>query len=458
MSLPVEEVRVTALKPAIAGSGERPGFFVQAGTVGLFVEVDPASLAPTPRIGDRVSFTVTQLVNFANQRKATAIMSWSRFDNASIVALARPLAGVNLGLPSVRTQYESTLVSFSASVNSWSDGGGYGDVTFLDAGFVSLRMPVTLNDSEDLRAGCSVTATASPLVLNATPQVYVWDAGPLVGTTCPPPDFVSVVADAGTALVSFSRYLDPATVAGPWFSLRDLNGSSAMPFVGTAFPIARERVMLSGAGLVTGTEYELTSAVRDTRGSPMAPMSKISFTAGGCRGGALVISAVSFGPGPEWVEVHNRSRAPVSLSGVSLMVFESGFPSIESLSGLGTLNAGQFALIRFSSTWGGGLPSEDTYRPGISLSASTGGVMLTNNGSASCSVAGILDAVAWGSPSSGACSETNPLTNVTGFPIVARRDTTRGCRDSNNNVNDFLPTSMFMARNKQSPAVSCLCP
>lgn len=380
-------------------------------------------------------------------------------DNGSIVALARPLFGVNLAQPSVREQYESTLVSFTASVGSWSaDGGGYGDVSLSDAGVaLSLRMPVTLNDTEDLRSGCVVRPTASPLVLNATPQVYVWDAGPLVGTTCPPPDFVSVVADAGTALVTFSRYLDPTMVAAPWFSLRDLNGSSVVPFVGTAFPIARERVMLSGAGLVTGAEYELTSVVRDTRGSVMAPMSKISFTAGGCRGGALVISAVSFGPGPEWVELHNRSKAPVSLVGVSLIVFESGFPTIESLSGLGTLNAGQFALIRFSSTWGGGLPSEDTFRPGISLSPSTGGVLLTNNGSSSC-LASFLDAVAWGSPSSGACSEASPLTNVSGVSIVARRDTTRGCRDSNNNPNDFLPTSLFMARNKQSQAVTCLCP
>ena len=48
------------------------------------------------------------------------------------------------------------------------------------------------------------------------------------------------------------------------------------------------------------------------------------------------------------------------------------------------------------------------------------------------------------------------ISNVNTF--VARRDTTRGCRDSNNNLTDFLQTSTFTPRNKQATAVSCLCP
>ncbi|MBL8937943.1 MAG: hypothetical protein JNM69_25495 [Archangium sp.] len=460
VSLPVQSVRVTALKPTIGGSSERPGFFVQAGTVGLFVEVDPASLTPAPRIGDRVSFTVTQVSRFVNQRKATAIASWSVFDNAPIAGLARPLAGVDLGQPSIRAEYESTIVSFVASVGSWSaDGGGYGDVSLVDAGAaLSVRMPVAINDSQDLRSGCVVRPSISPLVLNATPQVYVWDAGALAGTTCPPPAFVSVVADAGSALVTFSRYLDPSSVAGSFFSLRDLNGSSVVQFVGTVSPVGRERVMLSGAGLTNGVEYELSSTVRDTRGSLMLPSSRISFTGGGCRGGAVVISAVSFGPGPEWVELHNRSNLPVSMFGMTLTLFDSGFPSTESLNGLGTLNAGQFALIRFSATWSGTLPGDDLYRPGVSLSSSTGGVALSMSGSGSnCALGGILDAVAWGTPSS-ACFETSAVNSVAGNSMLVRRDVTRGCRDSNNNQVDFEPTSFFTARNKQSPAVICLCP
>lgn len=462
VSLPVQDVRVTALKPVISGSGERPGFFVQAGTVGLFVEVDPASLAPTPRIGDRVSFTVTQTVRNVNQRKASAITSWSVADNASIASLARPLVGVDLGQAAIRTDYESTLVTLTASVGRWSaDGGGYGDVSLPDAGVpISLRMPVTLNDTQDLRSGCTVTATASPLVLNATPQVYVWDAGPLVGTFCPPPEFVSVAADAGTALVTFSRYLDPATVGGPWFTLRDLNGPMMVPFVGTAFPIDRERVMLSGAGLTNGVEYELTSVVRDTRGSVMVPMSKITFTGGGCRGGALVISSVSFGlSGPQWVELHNRSSGPVSLSQHGLVLFDQTGPSYESLSALGTLNAGQFLLMRLSAVWSF-LPLEDTYRQGTSFSPTTGGVMLLSSGAnQTCGNQLVLDSVAWGTSASNACSEAIALgTIVNGNTVIARRDLTRGCRDSNNNLNDFLQASTFTPRNKQTTAVSCLCP
>jgi hypothetical protein len=40
-----------------------------------------------------------------------------------------------------------------------------------------------------------------------------------------------------------------------------------------------------------------------------------------------------------------------------------------------------------------------------------------------------------------------------------RRDTSRGCRDSNNNPNDFVQTTTaFVPRNKQSAPVTCLCP
>ena len=83
--------------------------------------------------------------------------------------------------------------------------------------------------------------------------------------------------------------------------------------------------------------------------------------------------------------------------------------------------------------------------------------MLSASGGGSNCLTTMLDAVAWGAPSN-ACFETTPITNIAGNSIIARRDLSRGCRDSNNNQVDFLPTSSFTARNKQSTPVTCLCP
>lgn len=456
VSLPVQDVRVTAVKPTIAGSNERPGFFVQAGTVGLFVEVDPASVAPPPRIGDRVSFTVTQVVRSGNQRKASAIGSWLLFENAPIGPLVRSLTGVDLSMPTTRTQYESTVVSFSSAVQSWSTDGGYGNVA-LGASAYSLRMPVSLNDTQDLRSGCSVTATASPLVLNFTPQVYVWDAGSLVGTTCPPPQFLSVTPDAGTALLTFSRYLDPTSVMASSFMLRDLNGPAMTPFSGTVSLVDRERVMLSsGSSFTAGTEYELMANVRDTRGAPLALPNKLSFVAGGCRGGDVIISAVSFGLGSQWVELHNRSSAAVNMNNRNLVLFEQNRPNNESLSGLGSLQAGQFALVRLSGLLG--VPY-DLNLGSIMLEQNSGGVAVfaTGSGTSCLNNPALLDAVSWGTNSSNACTESGSIVNA-GGSVLVRRDLTRGCRDSNNNQADFVVSNFYNPRNRNAQAVTCLCP
>src|SRR5206468_422230 len=63
--MPVSGVTVTYLKPAIAGAAapDVAGFFVQAdattnttGSASIFVAVDPTTLTPSPKVGDRVSF------------------------------------------------------------------------------------------------------------------------------------------------------------------------------------------------------------------------------------------------------------------------------------------------------------------------------------------------------------------------------------------------------------------
>ena len=65
-SLPVAGAVITYLRPTVGADGA--GFFVQAEQAGpaLFIAVDPGSLNPVAQVGDRVSFTVTQMATQAS--------------------------------------------------------------------------------------------------------------------------------------------------------------------------------------------------------------------------------------------------------------------------------------------------------------------------------------------------------------------------------------------------------
>src|SRR5581483_5110748 len=78
VSLPVDGVLVTYLKPLVAdaGASDPPGFFVQSSAMGpaLFVAVDATSVPGGPlAVGDSVTFVVTGLTRNGGVRTATAI-------------------------------------------------------------------------------------------------------------------------------------------------------------------------------------------------------------------------------------------------------------------------------------------------------------------------------------------------------------------------------------------------
>src|SRR5262249_46390307 len=73
LDLPLSDVVVTYLHPLI---GTDPaGFFVQehAGGPAVFIAVDPATLAPAPVVGDRVSFTVTGVTKIGGLHAVNAL-------------------------------------------------------------------------------------------------------------------------------------------------------------------------------------------------------------------------------------------------------------------------------------------------------------------------------------------------------------------------------------------------
>jgi hypothetical protein len=430
------------------------GFFVQAGTVGLFVEANPATLNPPAQPGDVVSFIVTRVGVTGSVRKALSITGWSRSaTGGSLLALTRPVNGIDFGAPAMQSLYENSLVSLTGSVLGWNGDGGtaYGEVQLVGTS-TTVRLPQAMNDTEDFRAGCTIAVSAGPLWLGGdggTGQVHTWDAGRLAGSVCPPPVLLTTSADAGTtsgAALSFSRALSWPTVS-PALSLVSL--STGLPSVVVPTQLGRERFAING--LVSADEYQLSIAptLTDTRGRRFDG-GVLEFTAGGCTGEALVISA--FTPvtaNGEFVELHNRSAQAMSLSTTSLSV--NG--TLASLASLGTLAPGQFALVRLASTVG--VPAADLTL--TSNPAGGGGFLALTTGPIGSCTSATGDRVAWGNTTAG-CAEGTALPGLTGAPPRYRRDVSRGCVDGNSNGTDFVSTTTMTPRNKSSPPVICTCP
>lgn len=218
-SLPLREVYVTYLKPAV---GLDPaGFFVQAEASGpaLFVAVT-ASVA----VGDELSLRVTRMATQDAQRRATEIaeliVTSRGFD---VSALSQDLSGASDVVSRVGA-YESELVVVSATIAQAPTFGGTGhtgmDITTDgiqgEANF-ELRIPQALQDQLGLERGCEVTVAHTPLWrFNAKAQVSAWRREDFAGILCTPTELLSAAAPSSSEVVlTFSRALDPDSLVDP---------------------------------------------------------------------------------------------------------------------------------------------------------------------------------------------------------------------------------------------------
>ena len=159
----------------------------------------------------------------------------------------------------------------------------------------------------------------------------------------------------------------------------------------------------------------------------------------------------------DFVELHNRTDAPVSLAGHSLQYGSAtGTGSWQVVPLTGTVPAGGYYLVGFAATDGGvALPPVDQ-ASGINLAASSGKVALVASTAAlvgACPLGGaVLDAVGYGSAN---CSELRPAPAGSTAKGVLRADLL-GCVDTNDNGADFV-SDAFAPLTTASPPRFCTC-
>lgn len=295
---------VTYLKPAIpnpapAGSSDVVGFFLQAEPEGpaMFVSVDPATLTPALKVGDRVSLTVGRSTILSRSTPTTAGGLKAASDVASVTVLSsgHPVknlsdatpAGLAVNRSTVVTDlqanvgnYESELVSISGSLATSPASSGVEHVAFninaTGAGVTQLRVAAVLAQQLDLAQTCTFTLKAGPVWRfnnNAQPSAYFREDFSAI--SCPAPKLVSAFASSLTQVrVTFDRAIDAASItnAGEQFTLTGgLTAQSAT--------VSGRDVLVTTSAQTAGTEYSVSVAatVKDTLGAAVTTPNTATF-------------------------------------------------------------------------------------------------------------------------------------------------------------------------------------
>jgi hypothetical protein len=274
----IDYALVTYTKPntgATTGTSSDPaGFFLQSEKNGpaVFVAVDPTTLSPAPKVGDRVRLRATE--------KATvnSLVRISKLDTFTVHASGESVEFLvndvsNVDLVANLNNYESELISVSGTVASTfaAAGAGHESASFVTMGNptintnLRLRLTTAVKDAFEVTPDCSVTTVAPLWRRSAEAQPSAWAAGDLTALSCPGPKVTSALAASSTrVVVSFDRKLDPASVLtdGSQFTLD--NG-----LVASAATVTDRQVQLTTSTQVGGAAYSMTvaSSVKDTRGT-----------------------------------------------------------------------------------------------------------------------------------------------------------------------------------------------
>lgn len=515
LSLAVEDVLVTYLKPLMGTgtSAEPAGFFIQAKQDGpaLFVAVDPATLTPAAAVGDKVSFTITELATAKSGTSATSptsvrqvmgLTSYSRTSAGNGVAsLAKDVTTAGDVVTNV-VAYESRIVRLTGTIASTFSNSGAGHVKAqitttgiptASANFV-LRVPgnnssgsyaPTLVTNPPLAQGCTFTLVGGPIWRYTTyqagtpptpteyAQAHAYTAESIANVSCSPlaPKVVSAAATSATAVrVVFDGALDTTSVAnsGAQFTI-------APTLAVTAASAAGSEVTLTTAAQASGTSYTVTVAatVKNAAGTGVdGAHNSATFTGYTSGGGScttpsqIVISQVYGGGGntgapfkKDFVELHNRGSTSVDVSAWSIQYAGSGATSAWQKTALtGSIGAGKFMLVsEGGGSNGADLPTPDVVGS-IAMSGSAGKVALVKNqtalASGTCpSGADLVDLVGYGGTTT-ACAEGAAAPALTNTTAAIRQG--NGCSDTTRNDADFA-TGAPAPHNGATAASSCTC-
>ncbi|CAM3264996.1 hypothetical protein G4177_00380 [Corallococcus sp. ZKHCc1 1396] len=344
-ALPISGAYVTYVKPAVTGSTEAGGFFLQAEANGPAVFVLGSASATAVAVGDRVTLNVTdkEVTTARNVVKTvTDLVVVSRnhgvwnLDTQTPPGLKVDVSGVDsFEDGGTAATFESRLVSVSGKLEAGA-GSGAGFTGFAvdtagepTASNLRLRVPSTISSDLDLTAGCDVTVpTGIVWRFNLQSQVSVFRPEQLIVNSCPAPKLTEARASSTTEVqLTFDRKLDASTVQATDFTLAPAAAISAATVNGN-------QVALTTDALPPSTPYTLTvnGEVKDTAGKVLdAAANSATFTSltPPPAGASLVINEVDYdnvgtdNQGAEFVEIHNRGTAAVDLSDV-LLLFVNG--------------------------------------------------------------------------------------------------------------------------------------
>ena len=276
LTLDVQNPVVTYVRPDVSGFS---GFFVQAlkDGPGLMVVAD----AGTVNVGDRVSFTVTNLSTYHNMPEVDAFTgltvssSGHPVDDLRTDISAEADAGTLLG-------ETGKLISMGFTVDGTVTNAGtdykyvYVDTTGLPSATVELYGINDLFNLNDITNGCVGSLTNGVLmVYNSTPEASSWNPAEVTLTSCPAPTVVSALATDSTHLtVTFDRDIAAASVSAAAFTID--NGLTVSAASGDGSNV----VTLTTSAQTEGTTYTLTvgSAVTDDRGTSVGNPNSTTFT------------------------------------------------------------------------------------------------------------------------------------------------------------------------------------
>ncbi|CAM4392267.1 MULTISPECIES: chitobiase/beta-hexosaminidase C-terminal domain-containing protein [Myxococcus] len=290
VNLIINGARITFIKDAVGNAvNDAAGFFLQAERTGpaVFVPVDPATLSPVPRVGDRVRVTVNAKSVVNGQTRASLSGFNVLSSGHSVSELLQDVSDVDVTIGGTQPEYESEYISITGTIGAPGfSAAGLGHLQAplttvgVPAGSVAaavlrLRVVEPLRDSLALTSGCSLTVT-SPLWIfmsgtrmTPTIQPTVWTASQATVHSCPAPRVINAWATTrNTVMVRFGRPLDAASLVanGSQFSIPGLSVTQAQLQ-------SRTEVALTTSNQTPRQQYTVTVAttVRDARGVALDP-------------------------------------------------------------------------------------------------------------------------------------------------------------------------------------------
>ncbi|MFE8602457.1 chitobiase/beta-hexosaminidase C-terminal domain-containing protein [Archangium violaceum] len=273
ISAVIDYALVTYTKPA-TGSSDPAGFFLQSEKNGpaVFVAVDPTTLSPEPKVGDRVGFLATEKATVSGLVQVTKLDTFTVHGSGeSVESLVNDVS--NIDLVANLDAHESELISVNGTVASTfaAASAGHESASFVTLGNstintnLKLRLTTAVKDELDVTQGCSVTAQAPLWRFSAQAQPSAWAADDLTALSCPGPKVASATAASLTSVVvNFDRKLDPASVLANGSQFTFDNG-----LVASAATVTDRQVQLTTSTQTEARAYKVTvaSSVKDTRGT-----------------------------------------------------------------------------------------------------------------------------------------------------------------------------------------------